>query len=67
MSVSFVERNCEPAVPILSVADFVKTFSQPPDWLEKSWNTAKRRGLDKLSLDGIDSIGAYRREKRDSG
>jgi prevent-host-death family protein len=60
-----VERNGEPAVLILSVADFVKTLAPPPDWLEKSWDTAKRRGLDKLSMDGIDAeVAAYRREKR---
>jgi len=60
-----VERNGEPAVLILSVADFVKTLAPPPDWLEKSWDTARRRGLDKLSIDGIDAeIAAYRREKR---
>jgi len=60
-----VERNGEPAVLILSVADFVKTLAPPPDWLEKSWDTAKRRGLDKLSMNDIDAeIAAYRREKR---
>ena len=60
-----VERNGEPAVLILSVGDFVKTLSPPPDWLERSWDTAKRRGLDKLSTDDIDTeITAYRREKR---
>ena len=60
-----VERNGEPAVLILSIADYVKTFAPPPDWLEKSWNTAKRRGLDKLSMNDIDAeIAAYRREKR---
>jgi hypothetical protein len=60
-----VERNGEPAVLILSVADFVKTLAPPPDWLEKSWDTAKRRGLDKLSMDDIDAeVAAYRREKR---
>ena len=60
-----VERNGEPAVVILSVGDFVKTFAPPPDWLEKSWETAKRRGLDKLSMDDIDAeITASRREKR---
>ena len=60
-----VERNGEPAVLILSVGDFVKTLAPPPDWLEKSWDTARRRGLDKLSMDDIDAeIAAYRREKR---
>src|SRR2546423_2412952 len=60
-----VERNGEPAVLILSVADFVKTLAPPPDWLEKSWGTSKRRGVDKLSMDDIDAeIAAHRREKR---
>ena len=60
-----VERNGEPAVLILSVVDFVKTLAPPPDWLEKSWDTAKRRGLDKLSMHDIDAeVAAYRREKR---
>src|ERR1700733_4755433 len=60
-----VERNGEPAVLILSVADFVKTLAPPPDWLEKSWDAAKRRGLDKLSMEDFDAeIAAHRREKR---
>ena len=60
-----VERNGEPAVLILSVADIVKTFAPPPGWLERSWGAAKRRGLDKRSMDDIDAeIAAYRREKR---
>src|SRR5713226_5511251 len=60
-----VERNGEPAVLILSVGDFVKTLAPPPDWLEKSWGSAKRGGLDKLSMDDIDTeIAAYRSEKR---
>ena len=45
-----VECNGEPAVLILSVADFVKTLAQPPDWLEKSWDTARQRGLEELSI-----------------
>ena len=59
-----VERNGEPAVLILSVRDFVKTLAPPPDWLEKSWDIAKRRGVDKLSMDDIDTeIAAHRRGK----
>jgi hypothetical protein len=46
-----VERKGEPAVLILSVGDFVKTLAPPPDWLEKSWTSAKRNRLDKLSTD----------------
>jgi hypothetical protein len=60
-----VERNGEPAVLILSVTDYVKTFAPPPDWLEKSWNSAKRHGLDKLTPKDIDAeITAARRDRR---
>lgn len=60
-----VERNGEPAVLILSVSDYVKTFAPPPDWLEKSWASAKRHGLDKLSMKEIDAeIAASRRGRR---
>ena len=59
-----VERNGEPAVLILSVTDYVKTLAPPPDWLEKAWDSAKRRGLDKLTMNEIDAeISAHRREK----
>jgi prevent-host-death family protein len=60
-----VERNGEPAVLILSVTDYVKTFAPPPDWLEKSWDSAKRHGLDKLTPKQIDAeIAAARRDRR---
>jgi len=60
-----VERNGEPAVLILSVTDYVKTFAPPPDWLEKSWGSATRHGLDKLTTKEIDAeIAASRRERR---
>ena len=60
-----VERNGEPAVLILSVSDYVKTFAPPPDWLEKSWDSAKRHGLDKLTTKDIDDeIAAARRDRR---
>ena len=60
-----VERNGEPAVLILSVRDYVKTFAPPPDWLEKSWNSARRHGLDKLTMKHIDAeIAASRGERR---
>ena len=62
-----MERNGEPAVLILSVSDYVKTFAPPPNWLEKSWDNAKRRGLDKLTMKDIDAeIAASRRERRAS-
>lgn len=60
-----VERNGEPAVLILSVTDYVKTFAPPPDWLKKSWDSAKRNGLDKLTAKEIDGeIAASRRGRR---
>lgn len=60
-----VERRGEPAIVIMSVQDFIRTAAPPPDWLEKAWNGAKRRGLDKLASTDIDAeIAAYRREKK---
>jgi prevent-host-death family protein len=60
-----VERRGEPAVVIMSVQDFIRTAAPPPDWLEKAWHGAKRRGLDKLASADIDAeIAAYRREKK---
>jgi prevent-host-death family protein len=60
-----VERRGEPAVVIMSIQDFIRTAAPPPGWLEKAWNGAKKRGLDKLSPSDIDSeISAHRREKR---
>jgi prevent-host-death family protein len=60
-----VDRRGEPAVVIMSVADFIKTVSPPPKWLEKAWASAKQRGLDKLTPQEIDAeIKAYRREKK---
>ncbi len=60
-----VERRGEPAVVIMSVQDFIRTAAPPPDWLQKAWNGAKRRGLDKLTSKDIDAeIAAYRREKK---
>src|SRR5712691_9832928 len=60
-----VERRGQPAVVIMSVRDFIRTAAPPPDWLEKAWRGAKRRGLDKLTSADIDAeIAAYRREKK---
>lgn len=59
-----VERNGEPAVLIRSVTDYVRTFAPPPDWLEKSWGSATRQGLDKLATKEIDAeITRSRRER----
>ncbi len=60
-----VERRGEPAVVIMSVQDFIRTAAPPPDWLEKAWRGAKRRGLDKLTSADINAeIATYRSEKK---
>jgi prevent-host-death family protein len=60
-----VDRRGEPAVVIMSFEDFFKTVAPPPKWLEKSWASAKKRGLDKLTAPEINAeIKAYRREKK---
>jgi len=60
-----VERRGEPAAVIMSVQDFIRTTAPPPDWLEKAWNGARKRGLNKLSVSDIDAeISSYRRKKR---
>ena len=59
-----VDRRGEPAVVIMSVQDFIRTAVPPPDWLQKAWAGAKRRGLDKLTLEDIDAeIEVHRRGK----
>jgi prevent-host-death family protein len=61
-----VDRRGEPAVVIMSVQDFIRTAAPPPDWLEKAWTGAKRRGLDTLTPDDIETeIGAHRRSRKD--
>jgi prevent-host-death family protein len=60
-----VDRRGEPSVVIMSVADFIRTVSPPADWLQQAWASAKRRGLDTLTLDEINAeISAHRREKK---
>src|ERR1051325_260502 len=59
-----VERRGEPAVVIMSVQDFIRTAAPPPDWLEKAWAGAKKRGLDTLTPADIDAeITAHRRKQ----
>jgi hypothetical protein len=61
-----VDRRGEPAVVIMSVQDFIRTAAPPPDWHEKAWAGAKRRGLDTLTRTEIDAeITAHRRKKPD--
>src|SRR6266550_2224161 len=60
-----VERNGEPAVLILSMADFVKTLAPAPDWIMDIQEDAKDKGLDKLTMRDIDAeIAAARRDRR---
>lgn len=60
-----VDRRGEPAVVILSVQDYLAHVAAAPDWLREAWAGAKRRGLEKLTMDEIDAeIDAYRNEKR---
>jgi prevent-host-death family protein len=59
-----VDRRGEPAVVIMSVQDFIRTAAPPPDWLQKAWSGAKRRGLEALTPSEVDTeIAAYHREK----
>jgi prevent-host-death family protein len=59
-----VDRRGEPAVVIMSVQDFIRLAAPPPDWLQKAWTGARRRGLDALSPEDIDAeIAAHRRDK----
>jgi prevent-host-death family protein len=58
-----VDRRGEPAVVIMSVQDFIRTAAPAPDWLQKAWTGAKRRGLDALTLDDVNAeVEAHRRE-----
>lgn len=61
-----VERNGEPAVVIISLSDFVRTVAHPRDWLQQSWQSAKEKGVDSLTMEEIDAeIAAARRERRE--
>jgi hypothetical protein len=60
-----VERNGEPSVLILSVADFLNTLAPPPDWMKDIQDEARCKRLDKLTMPEIDAeIKAARRERR---
>ena len=50
-----VDRRGEPAIVIMSVQDFIRTVAPPPDWIEKAWSGAKRRGLDTLTPADIEA------------
>jgi prevent-host-death family protein len=60
-----VDRRGEPAVVILSVQDYLANVATAADWLRDAWADAKKRGLNKLTMEEIDAeIDDYRREKR---
>ncbi len=60
-----VDRRGEPAVVIISVQEFIRMAAPPPDWLQKAWSGAKRRGLAALAREDIDAeIAAHRRSKK---
>jgi hypothetical protein len=51
----------------MSVQDFIRTAAPPPDWLQKAWTGAKRRGLDALTPDDVNAeVEAHRRENDDA-
>ena len=62
-----VDRRGEPSVVIMSVADFIRTAAPPPDWLQKAWTGAKRRGLDRLTPEEIDAEIAAQRSAAQPG
>ena len=50
----------------MSVQDFIRTVAPPPDWLEKAWAGARRRGVAALTSEDIEAeIAAYRRSRKD--
>ena len=60
-----VDRRGEPVVVILSVQDYLASVPSAPDWLREAWAGAKRRDLEKLTMDEIDAkINTQKREKR---
>jgi prevent-host-death family protein len=59
-----VDRRGEPTVVILSVQDFVRMAAPPPDWLQKAWSGAKRRGLEALTHADIDTEIAADRDQQ---
>jgi prevent-host-death family protein len=46
-----VDRRGEPVVVILSVQDYLASVQNAPEWLQEAWAGAKKRGLEKLTMD----------------
>ena len=49
----------------MSVQDFIKKAASLPDWLQKAWAGAKRRGIDALTPEDIDAEIAAQRHALD--
>jgi hypothetical protein len=49
----------------MSAKDVIRTVVLPPYWLTKAWSGAKRRGLEKITLDQINAeIETERRDQQ---
>lgn len=59
-----VDRRGEPAVIIMSIKDYVNTIAPPPNWLQKSWRDAQRKGLDQLTMREINAEIAVSRKEQ---
>ena len=61
-----VDRRGEPQAVIMSIKDYVNTIAPAHAWLTRSWATAKRSGVDRMTVRDIDAeIRRYRKEKKD--
>jgi prevent-host-death family protein len=60
-----VDRRGEPAVIIMSIKDYIDTIAPAPDWLKKSWEDARRKGLHKLTMREINAEIAASRKGQD--
>lgn len=64
-----VDRRGQPQAVIMSIADYVNTFSPAPEWMKAIQAESRRRGFDKLSMRQIDTVihAVRKREQRKSG
>jgi prevent-host-death family protein len=62
-----VERNGEPAVMILSLAEFARAVAPTPDWLTEIQSASRRTGTDAVTMEDIDAEIAAARRDRKSG
>jgi len=61
-----VERDGEPVVMMLSVADFVETLAPAPDWLKEVAEESRRQGLDQITSAEIEAEIVATRQDRPS-